>query len=240
MNTRARDRFAYCDDLVRRRDEDRWLSARYAPPAARRRLISLYALHQEIAAAPARVSEPALGEMRLQWWREAIDEARSPAKTRAHPVLTAIDIADSVDNQTRLDLDAAIEARARLLYEAGFDSIVALASWARACEAYLAPAAARLLGEKDPRFDGPLREAASAYALARCAETLAPALAAAAKDRARTQHEAAAKALAGLSAEACPAALHFALTPLYAARTGGPSALEKRWRIFRAMATGRF
>jgi phytoene synthase len=56
---------------------------------ARSRLVALLALDLELARIPHTVSEPALAQMRLQWWREALDEARQ-GRAAAHPVAQAL------------------------------------------------------------------------------------------------------------------------------------------------------
>lgn len=60
-------------DAARTTDFDRYLAARLAPPTARRDLIVLTAFLGEIARIPRLVSEPMLGEVRLQWWHDAIE-----------------------------------------------------------------------------------------------------------------------------------------------------------------------
>jgi 15-cis-phytoene synthase len=62
------------DRLVRRVDEDRWLALRFAPEEVRARLIALYAVNYEIARTAEIVSEPALGDIRLEWWRSALEQ----------------------------------------------------------------------------------------------------------------------------------------------------------------------
>lgn len=61
------------DELVRRVDEDRWLAARFADAPGRERLNALYAFVYEVARVPESVRDPALGAIRLQWWRDAVD-----------------------------------------------------------------------------------------------------------------------------------------------------------------------
>lgn len=78
------------DTLVRRVDEDRWLATRFAPPNVRARLIALYAVNYEIARIPETVRERGLGEIKLEWWREAIDEIFDGGAPRAHPALVAL------------------------------------------------------------------------------------------------------------------------------------------------------
>jgi len=56
---------------------------------ARSRLIALLALDLELARIPHTVSEPLLGQMRLQWWRGALAETRQ-GSAPAHPVAQAL------------------------------------------------------------------------------------------------------------------------------------------------------
>ncbi|HMS95476.1 MAG TPA: squalene/phytoene synthase family protein [Tabrizicola sp.] len=76
---------AACADLVRRGDPDRFLAVMAAAPAARARLFPLYAFNLEVARAPWVTDEPLIAEMRLQWWREVVENAASGA-ARAHEV----------------------------------------------------------------------------------------------------------------------------------------------------------
>ena len=60
-------------DLVRHHDRPRYYAGLFAPAKHRGTLFALFALKVEIARIPALVSEPGLGEIRLQWWREALE-----------------------------------------------------------------------------------------------------------------------------------------------------------------------
>ena len=62
----------YCAGEVRRHDTDRYLASMFAPADRRADLIAVYAFNLEIAKLRETVSEPMLGQMRLQWWRETI------------------------------------------------------------------------------------------------------------------------------------------------------------------------
>ncbi len=77
------------DALVRRSDEDRWLASRFATRPNRERLIAIYAVSCEIARIGRLVREPALGALRLAWWRDALAEIHSGEPPRAHPALQA-------------------------------------------------------------------------------------------------------------------------------------------------------
>lgn len=76
------------DQLVRRVDEDRWLTSRFAPALVRERLIAIYAVNYEIARTAESVREAGLGQIRLAWWREALEEMTQGAPPRAHPALS--------------------------------------------------------------------------------------------------------------------------------------------------------
>ena len=57
-----------------------------APLEARTRLLPLYALNLEIARAPWLTEEPMIAEMRLQFWRDTVEEAALGKSARAHEV----------------------------------------------------------------------------------------------------------------------------------------------------------
>jgi phytoene/squalene synthetase len=74
---------AACAALVERGDHDRFRAVMAAPVAARARLFPLYAFNLEVARAPWVTQEPLIAEMRLQWWRDVVENASSGA-ARAH------------------------------------------------------------------------------------------------------------------------------------------------------------
>lgn len=78
------------DDTVRRVDEDRWLSSRYAATAQRRRLIALYAFYYELAKVRLVTTEPGLAAIRFQWWRDALEEISGSVDVRRHDVAMAL------------------------------------------------------------------------------------------------------------------------------------------------------
>jgi len=87
---RYTDNIAYCRDEAARASPDLVLSAQFAPAEHRDRLMALYAFAAEIHRIPATVSEPPLGAIRQQWWREALEEVFSGGTVRVHPVAEAL------------------------------------------------------------------------------------------------------------------------------------------------------
>jgi 15-cis-phytoene synthase len=67
------DAIDYCHSIVRSHDKDRYLASLFAPDEKRPQLWALYAFNYEIARIRELVSEPASGEVRLQWWLEAVN-----------------------------------------------------------------------------------------------------------------------------------------------------------------------
>jgi len=74
--------------IARAGDPDRAVAALFAPPEARADLFALYAFNAELARIADQVTEPGLGAIRLQWWREAIEHAAS-GEAVGHPVADA-------------------------------------------------------------------------------------------------------------------------------------------------------
>lgn len=107
---------AYCADQIRLGDRDRYLSTLYAPDQSRRHLLALYALHHEISRIGDLVSEPALGEIRLQWWHDAVVDLYS-GNTRDHPVLRELAKAIPAGDLQRAVFDKLMEATREDLYQ---------------------------------------------------------------------------------------------------------------------------
>jgi 15-cis-phytoene synthase len=75
--------------IARSGDPDRALAALFAPRETRADLLTLYAFNVELARIAEQVTEPELGAIRLQWWREALARARTGEST-GHPVADAM------------------------------------------------------------------------------------------------------------------------------------------------------
>lgn len=79
-----------CASLVQRADPDRFLAIMAAPVSARRVLFPIFAMNAEIARAPWVTQETMIAEMRLQWWRDALEEIAGGAAVRRHEVVTPL------------------------------------------------------------------------------------------------------------------------------------------------------
>lgn len=217
------------DALVRRVDPDRWLASRFiGDPEQRADVIAVYAYDHELARAPRVASNPLLGEIRLTWWREALDEIFEGRPVRRHPAAQALAAAVARRRLAREPLEAMIDARYRELDPQPL-SVDEAVEWALDTAGRAAEAAAAVLGTPD----APVREAAAAWALSRRAPDR-PELRAAYErllDEGR-------RAAARLSAEAFPAVAHAVFAP-GRARGAGPGGLRGRLKITLAVARGR-
>lgn len=71
------------DDRLKLTDEDRWLASRYAERAGRELLVAVYLLNQELQRT-LQTKEPMLGKIRLQWWRETLEQVGGAGPVRRH------------------------------------------------------------------------------------------------------------------------------------------------------------
>jgi len=82
---------------LRMNDGDLYLCHLFTPAAQRERMLALYAAYTEIARVPSEVSEPMVGAIRLQWWRDAL--GATPDASNASPFVAALAACDlSVEN----------------------------------------------------------------------------------------------------------------------------------------------
>lgn len=120
------------DADVRRVDPDRWLASRFiGDRAARADVVALYAFDHELARAAKAASNALIAEIRLTWWREAVDEIFAGAPARGHPAARALALAVARHGLPRGPLDAMIEARLGALDGASLTLETAIA-WADA------------------------------------------------------------------------------------------------------------
>src|SRR5579872_6213314 len=97
--------------LVREHDRDRYQTALFAPADRRAALFALYAFNYEVARVRESVTQPMLGQIRLQWWREAVEAAFAGAPPRHHEVAGPLAAAIGEFGLTRRHFDRLIDAR---------------------------------------------------------------------------------------------------------------------------------
>lgn len=229
----------HCSSLVREQDEDRWLAAQYAKEPLQTALLALAALRIELRRIPSQVSEPPLGEIRLQWWREGLEAIRGGGAPRAHPVLETVAATSLADGRWAGRLDAVIDASSRPLYGEGFSSAADLGEWLRETEGALDALAVEMAGGDHMLADA-AASAGAAFAMAREGRMLAPRLGDEIEAYAAALFKNAAPVLSKAPPATAPALLHLALTPAYLRDGVRRAPLRKRMTLFSAMAFARF
>ncbi|MGH6999578.1 MAG: squalene/phytoene synthase family protein, partial [Phenylobacterium sp.] len=133
------------DAQARRMDPERWLSSRFiADPQARADVMAIYAFDYELARAPKVASNALMGEIRLTWWREVLDEVYEGRHVRHHPTAQALAAAIGRRGLPREPLEAMIDARYRELDAAPMNLADAL-EWAKGSGGGAAQTAALVL-----------------------------------------------------------------------------------------------
>ena len=225
---------------VRRADPDRWLASRLISDAAvRSDVLAVLALDAELARVRSVVSEALLGEIRLTWWQEALDEIREQRPLRRHPTVQALARAIQTRDLSPVLLSSLVEARIEDLDGAVFDDPDKAMAHIDQTSVAMSALVLQILS---PGTDLHAVQAVSrAYGLARLrlAGRLTPELAMDwAPPRIRDDLAAGAGAIKALPVAAFPAIAHCALTQgLAKGREPGP--LAKRALIFWSSLTGR-
>ncbi len=198
------------DQRIQAVDEERWLSSRYAPDDKRAALIVLYAFYYELARVRLVVTDATLGNIRFQWWRDALAEIEE-GQVREHDVCLALEPVLARGAFTASDLSDLIDQHeaAFLADERGLEP-----------EGRLAVIAARCLGDASISVE-PVRAIAGEWAALRRSEDPDPAL-----------------IQLKISSAARPALGHFRLRHIWR-RRGRAGRLQSRLCILLAMLTGR-
>ncbi len=129
--------YAYCEALLRRDDPDRWLASLFVPAPARPHVHALYAFSLEIARVREIVSEPLLGEIRFQWWRDVLEAPADAGEAQDNPVAAALLDTIELFDLPKEPLLGLIEARLFDLYDEPMQSIDALEAYAKATSSCL-------------------------------------------------------------------------------------------------------
>jgi len=160
--------FDHAAEIVRAADRDRYLADLFAPQSKRRHLLALHAFNAEIGRVRENVTEPGLGEIRLQFWRDAVR-----GDGAGHPVGQAL-----VETIAKFSLpfeafDRLIEARRFDLYDDPMPSLNDLEGYAGETSSSLIQMAAIILaGGRDPGTAEIAGHGGVAYALTGLMQTL--------------------------------------------------------------------
>ncbi len=149
---------------ARAADPDRYMCALFVPPRQRAALFALILFNAEIARVRETVSEPMLGRIRLQWWREAIDEIYRGGGRR-HQVAEPLAEAIRAHDLSRSYFDRLIDAREHDLDDAAPESMAALEIYAEESAAPLVSLALEAAGADAVVHSDVARHSGIAWAL---------------------------------------------------------------------------
>lgn len=119
------DDIAVSQETLRVHDRDRYLASLLVPEKLRSSFTALYAFNAEIARIRDRISEPIPGEIRLQWWRDAINSDEN-----ANPIASALLATIDQYSLPKDKFDLILSARIFDLYNDPLPSIDTLEAYA--------------------------------------------------------------------------------------------------------------
>jgi len=214
------------------RNEDVTLACAFIDDAVKRAdVLPLYAFLDTLREIPERVTEPLMGEIRLRWWYEAVEEIEQGRPVRYHPLTEGL---KRLIGTYRLDpkvFYALIEGQMPLLDKGPLTTEAAM-KVADAGEGTVARLAQQIV---EPGSDASLEAPARFYGMARL--KAGRGLTDAGEAELGHLRRDAAAAMKGLSTRLMPLALPAALaTALWHGRPQGP--LGKRLKLMSSFLTG--
>lgn len=153
-------------EAVRRHDRERYLTALFAPSDRREDLLALYAFNLEVARTRESVREAMLGQIRLQWWRDALDEIQAGKPPRRHAVTEPLAAAIRRHNLPRDAFERLLLARERDLDDTPFRTLAELEAYADGTSGALIALALLILDVRDAGMLARSRQVGRGYALA--------------------------------------------------------------------------
>ncbi len=133
-------------EQLKRADPDRYRAAMFADKEVRERLLLLYAFHYELAKVPELVSEPMIGTIRYQWWRDVIAEIYEDRPVRQHEITTPLARLVSDCDIPRFWLDKLIDMRERDLDPKPFENMTEAKGYCQDTSGVLMQIAVKITG----------------------------------------------------------------------------------------------
>lgn len=165
-STASQNAFTEMTSVARAFEPERYLAATLAKEPGRTALIAISAYAADLQRIAATVAQPMLAEVRLQWWRDALDGAVKGEKTGSP-------IADALTNAVRqFDLPIAMlvaisEARAFDLYDDPMPDVASLDGYISKTEAIPFELALRVTGMSSAEAAAPALLAGRIFGMTR-------------------------------------------------------------------------
>ncbi|MDB5634851.1 MAG: phytoene synthase [Tardiphaga sp.] len=165
------DSAAFCAELVRSHDFDRYASTLFVPAESRRALLALYAFNSEIVRVREQVSQPLPGAIRLQWWTDMLAGA-GHGNVESNPVAAELLLAIRTHDLPVDRLSKLIDAHIFDLYNDPMPDLPVLESHISDTLSTLFALSARILGHSSEVIDHCADHAGLAQGVARMIATL--------------------------------------------------------------------
>jgi phytoene synthase len=165
------DSAAFCADLVRAHDFERYASTLFVDADSRRALLALYAFNVEISRVREQISQPLPGEIRLQWWTDMLAGA-GHGGVEGNPVAAELMRAIRTHGLPVEPLSRLIDEHQFDLYNDPMPSMAALEAYVHDTSSALLALGARVMGRQSEETDHLARHAGLAQGLARVIATL--------------------------------------------------------------------
>ncbi len=155
---------SYCAEQIKNFDNDRYVAALFADKVVREDLFALYAFNLELSKIRETVSEPMIGRMRLQFWRDAIPRvvAGDPPE---HAVAEPLSMACQRVSMPESELLALIDAREADLDDIAPKDMMAVEAYAEGTSSALIGLAMRIVGVDPSQHKNFVRDAGIVIAL---------------------------------------------------------------------------
>src|SRR4051812_10615975 len=161
-----KDSAAFCADLVRSHDFERYASTLFVGAEKRRALLALYAFNVEISRVREQVSQPLPGEIRLQWWTDML-AGSGHGGVEGNPVAAELLRTVRMHGLPVEPLSRLIDERRFDLYNDPMPSMAALEAYVHDTSSTLFALGARIMGRQSEGTDHLARHAGSAQGFAR-------------------------------------------------------------------------
>lgn len=153
MSAADRSAEAFCTDLVRAQDFRTYAASLFVPPNARRAWMALAAFNAEVAHVRDHVSQPLPGEIRLQWWRDALtdrSQAADHGAVEGNPVAAELLRAMALYDLPAEAFVRLIDAHVFDVYDDPMPDMAALEAHCRDTAAAMYALRAKVLGVNSP------------------------------------------------------------------------------------------
>jgi phytoene synthase len=166
-----KDSAAFCADLVRAHDFERYAATLFVNADRRRALLALYAFNAEISRVREQISQPLPGEIRLQWWTDMLAGA-GHGGVEGNPVASELLRAIRTHRLPIEPLSRLIDEHQFDLYNDPMPSMAALEAYIHDTSSALFALGARIMGQQSEGTAHLARHAGLAQGLVRVIATL--------------------------------------------------------------------